>query len=101
MTDNELLDTIEHYIDGHAEHGEGVPNVMYVLARACWQKAARLQDEYADYASAKAWESRAAKIDGFAAALDRKQSIKHRRAIQDGVDARISEGLRNAKYSIT
>ena len=36
-----------------------------------------------------------------AVALDREQSMQHRRAIQDGVDARISEGLRNAKYSIT
>ena len=27
--------------------------------------------------------------------------MEHRRTMQDGVDARIAEGLRNAKYSIT
>ena len=58
-----LSDALEQYIDAHSDHGCGVENVLDMVSRICWDKAAHLEENWQDTASAKVWESRAQRID--------------------------------------
>jgi hypothetical protein len=66
-----LSDAVEQYIDAHADHKCGVENVLYMVSRICWDKAAHLEENWQDTASAKVWKSRAQRIDRCGTALGR------------------------------
>lgn len=66
-----LSDAVEQYIDAHADHICGVENVLYMISRICWDKAAHLEENWQDTASAKVWKSRAQIIDRCGTALGR------------------------------
>lgn len=66
-----LSDALEQYIDAHSDHGCGVENVLDMVSRICWDKAAHLEENWQDTASAKVWKSRAQRIDRCFAALGR------------------------------
>jgi hypothetical protein len=66
-----LSDALEQYIDAHSDHGCGVQNALDMVSRICWDKAAHLEENWQDTASAKVWKSRAQRIDRCFAALGR------------------------------